>query len=310
MAELNNENSLDAILVGRFWNSVDNQDNAFFARISRKGDIVWAKQFGGQRNIYFSTSIAITADNKIFVSGASDAGNMFVINLTTQGQLLWGKRIENGSIESILINQDGHVVVSGIRHTFNQTNPNMPPYYSFIMGLSGSKGDFLWGQKLAIDSSPQSKYEPFYAMRSISSLLKTENVSVKGQERFFMIGGRSLNCYEKYFTLALFTKNGQFIWAKQTSIASLKNKNHIECSELESIDITNESIQEAKMLDIDSQEIFPADCYLENIGLFKRDLTKSCNPPQRDSATRTKLSSSINEGESCELILDMIQAAQ
>lgn len=142
--------------------------DAFVAKFSPTGSMIWSKQFGTPQ-VDFANGVAIDSQNNIYVVGDTDGGlfgthtdddrsDVFLVKYDTNGNQTWGKQfggsydsVKGGSEdrgEAIALDGQDNIYVGGMTDDLFASNTN--GYDAFVAKLDPS-GNILWGKQFGTD---------------------------------------------------------------------------------------------------------------------------------------------------------------
>ncbi len=135
----------NAYIAGRFEDTVTfgnttleggESGDAFVAKLDSNGDVLWAKDFDGERGGYDdATSITLDSEGNAYITGAfrelNESGDVFVAKLDSEGDVQWEEVFDT--------NKNRNIVAKGI--TVDDTGNSYVTGYHF--GESISVGNFM-----------------------------------------------------------------------------------------------------------------------------------------------------------------------
>ena len=147
---IKNDNE-ELIIAGIATNTGPGGQDAFLAKLSTNGTLLWAYTLGGSNNDYFN-AIQVTRDTGLIAVGQTDsfggAGtDVMLSKFNVNGTLQWARTLDGGSNDAGLAVQetyDGGFVVTG----YVSTNFGAGYHENVLLAKFSSNGTFLWSQAL------------------------------------------------------------------------------------------------------------------------------------------------------------------
>lgn len=249
--------------------SVQNYSSVFILKLDPNGNFVWANKLGENKLDVTSTSIKIDKNNNLYLLGVytnrsqnpiqfdfdksptinaisakvTNDGNsqpypcMYILKLTSDGNFIWVKNIDNfsyasvwlnyyhpsGSVDPMALDADANILIGG-RNVNDTSTIDFDPgtatynesitdrYYSYVLKLD-STGAFKWVNKTAEITTDVS-----YARvnQGITSL------SIDKQGLIYYIGNTLDDSYNIHNFIGKLDKNGGIIWEKEIQSSFLR----------------------------------------------------------------------------------------
>lgn len=193
------DNEGNTYITGYFWytivfstepNEISITSNGFsdifLAKVNKDGDVVWAKNFGGNDNDY-ANGISLDAEGNILLTGAfqqtanfnpSGGGgvltsngvqDIFVLKLNPEGNFIWVKGFGSSNYEeseSVSYDAAGNIYLAGYFFSEIDFDPSSAEYImtptstsgnGFIMKMNGL-GEFEWAKQIGGTDSAYTKF--------------------------------------------------------------------------------------------------------------------------------------------------------
>jgi len=125
--------------------------NAFIAKLTSEGELVWGKEFGTNDRDY-SNDVYVDRDGNVYVVGIMNLGDIwetmdaFIKKYDSNGNLLWEKEIKSEKIDnitSVVVDEEGNVYIIGDSEG-NLFGSNLGGSDIIIAKYSNS-GELIWG---------------------------------------------------------------------------------------------------------------------------------------------------------------------
>ncbi|MEA3497006.1 MAG: PKD domain-containing protein [Bacteroidota bacterium] len=219
--------------LGKYSLTSKGQDDAFIAKINKKGIVIWAKRFGGSTNdlgkalafdtlgnIYFfgsfySNSISF-GSTTLSNNGSED---LFLVKLDTHGSIIWAKSF-GGSLEEdaygVSVDQFNNVYIAGrfisSTITFGTQTVTKSGLGDLFFVKLNSSGNTIWVNHIGTNDDDRAIY-----------VLHDNNGDIYISGRFestsLTFGSTTLTNYGPQgttdFYLAKYNNSGQFAWVVQ-----------------------------------------------------------------------------------------------
>jgi hypothetical protein len=163
--------------------------DAFVAKLSVTGELLWLQQWGGAGHDA-AAAVSADADGNVLVAGQQDGnlvggpgvvlpGNPFVAKYSPAGELLWEVELPegaHGAATSVTSDAAGHVLIAGYTAS-SVIRPNQGLYDSFVAELS-PEGELLWAVQLGEEELDRATG---LALAADGALLLTQDVRGAGE---------------------------------------------------------------------------------------------------------------------------------
>lgn len=163
--------------------------DAFVAKLSPTGELLWRQQWGGAGHDA-AEAVSADAEGNVLVVGQRDGslvggpgvvlpGNPFVVKYSPDGELLWEHELTDathGAGTSVTTDARGHVLLAGFTAS-DLGGPNQGLYDSFVVELS-PEGERLWALQLGQEELDRATG---LALAADGALLLTQNLRGAGE---------------------------------------------------------------------------------------------------------------------------------
>lgn len=134
------------VFCGETYNNTAGKSDVYIVKVNQHGDTLWTKTIGGSLADK-GNSIIETSDSNIVVAGlintTTDSTQAYVIKLSKNGLLLWGKAYGGGGgydiANSVIETSNGDYVIAGTSTSYNANNDK-----DFYLARTDKNGVLIW----------------------------------------------------------------------------------------------------------------------------------------------------------------------
>lgn len=138
-----------SILTGYTILSSFGDNDIYVLKLNEKGNITWAKNYGGPSNDQ-SSSIIQTSDGGFIIAGqtksfGASGYDIYLLKLGSDGAITWSKSFKAANDEfatGIIQTEDGGYIVSGYSNSFSATGSD----FDILILKLASDGTLVWGK--------------------------------------------------------------------------------------------------------------------------------------------------------------------